>query len=78
MEKLYRKYAVKQYPMILVVNLYILLVYCCTMYYFAVNCCLMILVVNLCFMILVVNLHIVLVHCCTMLCTGGLYMLGLS
>ena len=31
MEKLYRKYAVKQYPMILVVNLYILLVYCCTM-----------------------------------------------
>ena len=30
-DKLYRKYAVKLYPMILVVNLYILLVYCCTM-----------------------------------------------
>ena len=59
MEKLYRKYAVKQYPMILVVNLYILLVYCCTMvkFYFAVNCCLMILVVNLCLMILVVKLQ---------------------
>ena len=30
MEKLYWKYAVKLYPMILVVNQYILLIYCCT------------------------------------------------
>ena len=29
--KIYRKFAVKLYPLILVVNLYILLVYCCTM-----------------------------------------------
>ena len=45
--------------MILVVNLYILLVYCCTMvkFYFAVNCCLMILVVNLCLKILLVKLQ---------------------
>ena len=39
---------------------------------------LIIFAINLCLMILVVNLYIVLVHCCIMLCTGVLYMVGLS
>ena len=51
----------------------------CTLYWTAAkHYFLLFFVVNLCFMIQVVNLYIVLAYCCTMLCTGVLYMLGLS
>ena len=64
--------------MILVVNLYNVFVYCVLLYY-AINLFLKsIFAVKLCPLILVVSLYVVLVYCCTMLCTGVLYMLGLS
>ena len=66
-------FAVNLYLMILIVNLYNVFVYCVLLYY----------AVKLYFLlifplIMVAKLYVVLVYCCTILCTGVLYMLGLS